>query len=109
MPSNSSQDSVLNVAFCADFRYFEGLEVSLCSLIFASHLKTKHFNLYIIDGGLKDNQKCNLVEKVERLSGRLSVDTVIERIEFPPEYREQVASLPGHFSAYARLSLPGLI
>jgi lipopolysaccharide biosynthesis glycosyltransferase len=109
MPSNSSQDSVLNVAFCADFKFFEGLEVSLCSLIFASHLKTKHFNLYIIDGGLKDNQKCNLVEKVERLSGRLSVDTVIEWIEFPPEYREQVASLPGHFSTYARLSLPDLI
>ena len=109
MTPNSSQDSVLNVAYCADFRFFEGLEVSLCSLIFASHLKTKHFNLYVIDGGLKDDQKSSLAKKVEQISSRLSVNSVIEWIEFPPEYRDQVASLPGHFSSYARLSLPGLI
>ena len=89
----------------ADSAYFEGLSITIASLL-TSLATTSSVSIHILDGGLTSHQQSYIREA----STAIAPHAVIDFIPYDPETFSQLPSLRGQsHMTYARLASPHLI
>jgi len=89
----------------ADSAYFEGLSITISSLL-TSLTNTPEISIHILNGGLTSHQQSYIHEA----SATIAPQAIIEFIAYDPETFSQLPSLRGQsHMTYARLASPHLI
>ena len=100
--SNSKQPIVLVLA--SDQGYFEGLWVTLISLMVFTNTK-RHIKIYIMDGGIEKASKKQLQKQLHKINNNFEIKWLIADIEKFKSFK----SMNNSYVCYSRILIPEII
>ncbi|BDS07468.1 hypothetical protein NT6N_25080 [Oceaniferula spumae] len=101
--------SYLNLALSSDANYFIGLETAVASAITASHKNTRVFNIFIIDGGITQEQQQQLKSLTDELSERYEIEVHLHWRSLDEKNRSKLSGLKDSATFYVRIILADLL